>query len=92
MAELELTRTPGNRRLYVLEGVGTIQLQGFGSRRATVEAGGRTWRFARRGLWQRAIQATDATGAAVGEFQPRTLRRGGSDRVERLNMTSWILG
>jgi len=80
MAELELTRTPGDRRLYLLEGVGTLQLQGFGSRRATVEADGRSWRFARRGFWQRGIQATDATGAVVGEFQPRTLRRGGDLR------------
>jgi len=39
MAEIELTRTPRARRLYALEGVGTLRLQGFASRRATAEAG-----------------------------------------------------
>jgi hypothetical protein len=80
MAELELTRTPHDRRLYVLEGVGTLRLVGFGSRVATAEADGSCWRFARRRFWQRSIQATDEMGAVVGEFEPRTLRRGGSLR------------
>jgi hypothetical protein len=47
MADLELKRTPGDRRLYALEGVGTLHLKGFASRAATAEAGGRTWRIAR---------------------------------------------
>lgn len=80
MAELELTRTPNDRRLYVLEGVGTLRLMSFGSRAAMAEADGRTWRLGRRQFWQRDIQATDATGAVVGEFEPRTLRRGGALR------------
>lgn len=80
MAELELTRTPGARRLYVLEGVGTLRLEGFGSRAATAEADGNSWRLARRRFWQRGIHATDATGVAVGEFEPRSLRRGGALR------------
>jgi hypothetical protein len=75
--ELELTRTPSDRRLYVLEGVGTLRLLGFGSRAALAEADGRTWRLGRRRFWQRDIQATDATGIVVGEFEPRTVRRGG---------------
>ena len=35
MAELELTRAADDRRLYVLEGVGTLRLGGWFSRRAT---------------------------------------------------------
>jgi hypothetical protein len=80
MADLGLTRTPGNRRLYALEGVGTMQLEGFGSRTATAEAGGRSWRFARRGFWRRGIDATDAAGTVIGTFDPRSLRRGGAVR------------
>jgi hypothetical protein len=75
--DLELTRTPGDRRLYTLEGVGTLRLQGFVSRTATAEADGMRWRIARRGLLQRRIEAIDATGTLVGEFEPRSLRRGG---------------
>jgi len=40
MAELELKRAPNQRRLYLLEGVGTLRLEGFGSRAATAEADG----------------------------------------------------
>ena len=80
MADLELTRTSGDRRSYALDGVGTLRLHGFPSRGATAEAGGASWRFARRGLWQRRIEAIDAAGTAVGEFEPRGLRRGGMVR------------
>lgn len=80
MGELELTRTPGDRRLYVLERVGTLRLQGFASRAATIEADGRRWRIARHGFWQRLIQATDLAGTIVGQFEPRSLRRGGTLR------------
>jgi hypothetical protein len=80
MAELELTRTPNDRRLYLLEGVGTLRLLGFGSRAALAEADGGTWRFGRRRWWQRGIQATDAVGVVMGEFEPRTVRRGGALR------------
>jgi hypothetical protein len=77
MAELELTRSPDDRRLYVLDGVGTLRLEGWASRRATAATGADSWRFARRGFWQHAIEATDAAGATVGSFEPRTFRRGG---------------
>jgi hypothetical protein len=81
MTELELTRTPSDRRLYALESVGTLRLDGFGSRAATAEAAGRSWRFARRRFWERGIQATDgSSGDIVGEFEPRTIRRGGALR------------
>ena len=78
MIELELTRTPGDRRLYLLEGFGTLRLESFFSHVATAEAGGLSWRLSRRGFWQRVMQATDAAGSVVGEFVPRDLRRGGA--------------
>jgi len=71
MADLELKRTPGDRRLYALEGVGTLRLKGFAPRAATAQAGGRSWRIAHRRLWQQVIQAAD---------EPRGLRRGGTLR------------
>ena len=77
MIELELTRSPNDSRLYVLERAGTLRLEGIFSRNATAEAGGESWHFARSGFWQRVIQATDALGSVVGEFLPRDLRRGG---------------
>jgi hypothetical protein len=78
MIELELARTPGDRRLYVLEGVGALRLEGLFSRSATAEAQGGAWRFSRCGFWQRVMQATDAEGAVAGEFLPRDIRRGGT--------------
>jgi hypothetical protein len=80
MTDLELTRTPEDRRLYALEGVGTVRQEGLFSRSATAEAGGNSWRLARRGFWQRAMKATDAAGTVVGEFAPRNIRRGGEIR------------
>ena len=77
MIELELTRSPDDRRLYVLERAGTLRLEGLLSRNATAEGGGESWHFARSGFWQRVMQATDALGSVVGEFVPRDLRRGG---------------
>ena len=49
MKELELTRTAHDRRLYTLEGVGTIRLEGMFSNSATAHAGDETWRITRRG-------------------------------------------
>jgi hypothetical protein len=77
MAELELTRSRDDRRLYEVEGVGTLRLRSFLSRGATAESGAAAWTFDRRGFWQTTIEATDATDAVVGSFAPRTLRRGG---------------
>jgi hypothetical protein len=78
MPELELRRSPDDRRLYELEGVGTLRLEGLASRRATAEAAGRSWQLARRGVWRRGILATDGAGGEAGEFTPRALRRGGT--------------
>ena len=80
MTELELTRTPHDRRLYTLGDVGTIRLEGLFSNEATAQADDDTWRLTRRGLWKRVIQATDHVGAIVGEFRPRDIRRGGTLR------------
>jgi hypothetical protein len=79
MIELELSRTPGDRRLYNLQGVGTLRREGPLSRSATAEADSSSWRFSRRSLWRRVLQATDARGV-VGEFVPRDIRRGGALR------------
>lgn len=78
MAELELTRSRADRRLYEIAGVGTLRFGGLFSRRATAEAGAAAWSFDRRGLWQTTIEASDTTGAVVGSFAARSLRRGGS--------------
>jgi hypothetical protein len=81
MTELKLTRVPNDRRLYRLDGIGTVRLEGwFGRSGSAKTEDGRSWRFCRRGLWQRLIQATDVSGALAGEFTPRDLRRGGALR------------
>ena len=77
MADHDLKRTPGERRLYALEGIGTLRLKGIAARAATAEADGSTWQIARRRFWQRGIQASDEAGTVVGEFEPGNLRRGG---------------
>src|SRR5689334_3973379 len=80
MAELELTRSGDDRRLYEIAGLGALRFRGLFSRRATAEAGAAAWSFDRRGVWHTTIEASDATGAVVGSFAPRNLRSGGSLR------------
>ena len=87
VTELELTRTSNDRRLYSLEGVGTVRLEGLFSSSATAEAGGESVHLAHRGLWQRAIEARDAAGTVVGEFLPRDIRRGGTLRWRGRELT-----
>ena len=77
MVDLELTRASGDRRLYNLEGVGSLRLQGLFLRAAVAETGERSWRFASSGLWGRRIKASDAGGVVAGVFEPRSIRRGG---------------
>jgi hypothetical protein len=57
------------------------------SRSATAEADGGSWRIGRRGLFGRDLEATDAAGTAIGEFEPRTLRRGGALRWAARELT-----
>jgi hypothetical protein len=87
MVELELSRTQEDRNLYAIEGVGTLRLHGLFTRRVTAEADGTSWEFARRGTWRRQVEATDRTGAAIGEFEPRGLRRGGTVRWSGRELT-----
>ena len=87
MIELELTRTSSDRRLYALGGIGTVRLEGLFSTGATAEAGGSRWRIDKRGFWQRELEATDASGAVVGEFVPRDIRRGGTLRWRDRELT-----
>ena len=80
MGELELPRTAGDRRSYALAGIGTLRVKGWSPRVASAEAGGRRWEIARRGLWRRTIEATDAAGATPARFTARGIRRGGALR------------
>lgn len=77
MPELELTRADGDRRLFALEGVGTLRLKGWASRAATAEAAGVSWEFNRVGVIKQTIQAADAAGSVIGRFEPNGLKRGG---------------
>jgi hypothetical protein len=78
MADLELTRAPDDRRLYLLQGVGTLRFErGLGGRRAGAEAGDRRWRLT-TGFWRRSVEAADESGSVVGTFEARKLRRGGA--------------
>lgn len=77
MPDLELTRTAVDRRLYALEGAGTLRLEGLASWRATVQTATGSWRLARRGFTGRRVEAADVTGTLVGAFEPRSIRRGG---------------
>lgn len=86
MADLVLTRT--DKRVYSLEGVGTLRLQKMFWNAATAEAGGRSWRFVRRGWFRRSIEATDESGQPVGMFEGnRGWRRGGTVRWEGRDFT-----
>jgi hypothetical protein len=67
VAKLELTRSPDDRRLYVLPGVGELRTGGLLSGgRVEATAGGRTYTFALRGRVRRVAIATDAFGEEVG--------------------------
>lgn len=77
MMELELTRTPDDRRRYALGDLGTLRLQGFASRSAAAETADGSWSFSRRGLFARGVDAYDSAHTDVGAFEPRSLRRGG---------------
>jgi hypothetical protein len=80
IAELELTRSKDDRRLYELGPLGSLRLEGVFARRATATSAGRTWRIGRRGLFGSHIYALGSGDAVVGEFDPRAIRRGGELR------------
>lgn len=80
MPELELTRTRDDKKLYVLEGVGSLRLRGWWGRTASVETatGDRSWELEQRGIFKSTIEAYDSAGTSVGVYEPRTFRRGGA--------------
>src|SRR5215211_4207170 len=81
MTDLELIRSPHDRRLYELGHAGTVRLVGWAARVASAEtADGRRYDVARRGVFRPGVDATDATGTAVGRFSARGMRRGGTLR------------
>jgi hypothetical protein len=55
-----------------------LRFGGLLSRRATAATGGTVWSLRRVGLWRTTIEASDASGTAIGVFRPRSLRRGGT--------------
>jgi hypothetical protein len=87
MPELELTRTREDRKLYALDGVGTVRLQGWSANRATIESAGRTWRVERRGLFSPVTEALDADGGVVGEYHGKAFGRSGSVRWTGRDLT-----
>ena len=87
MIELELVRTPTDRKLYRLDGIGTLRFAGAFSRTATAASDGNSWRFTRRGFWRQVIHAADAADVVVGEFVPRGVRRGGTLRWGERRLT-----
>ena len=87
MNELELKRTPQNRRLYALDGVGTLRSEGLFSSAWSAEADGSNWGLKRHGFWSRRVQAVDAAGLVVGEFEPNAVRRGGKLRWNGRELT-----
>jgi hypothetical protein len=78
MPELELIRTREDRRLYALPGVGNLRVGGWLSRTVEASSGGESYIFEKRGIFGRVFTATDASGAQVAEFRPRSVRRGGT--------------
>lgn len=81
MAELQLMRAAGDRRLFELAGIGTLRMTGMlGRSTATAEADGRCWQVTWRGFLRPVVRATDAAGSVVGEYVVRRLRRGGTLR------------
>jgi hypothetical protein len=78
MGDLELTRTPDDRKVYALEGVGTLRLRGWAARSASAEAGGRSWELVRSGVFRTVVTASDAAGSPVGEFRATGFKRGGT--------------
>ena len=57
--------------------MGSLRHEARPSRRATVQTATGSWRLARRGFTGRRVEATDVAGTLVGEFEPRSIRRGG---------------
>jgi hypothetical protein len=92
--------SPGNHRLYVVKGIGTLRVTGWTWREATAEAGGSSWQITRHGICPPVIQAADVAGEVVGEFSGRWLHHGAALRwsnrelalrIDRLRQDRYIL-
>lgn len=68
--DLELTRSPKDRKLYALKGVGQLRLEGLFASRATAEVPDGRWKFDRRGM-RGPLRAFDPSGTFTGRFEPR---------------------
>jgi hypothetical protein len=97
---VRLTPSPGDHRLYIVKGIGTLRVTGFTWREATAEAEGRSWQITRHGIWPPVIQAADVAGEVVGEFNGRwrhhsaALRWSNRElelRIDRLRQDHYIL-
>ncbi len=75
--ELALTRSPDDRRTYLLDGVGSVRVGGWLGGPGVIDVAGERWEVRRRGLWRRVTEVEDARGAVVGRFGPQGWRRGG---------------
>ena len=71
--DLELNRSPQDTRLYALEGVGKVRIEGRFATRATAKVADGRWTFARRAG---RVVALDPAGEVAGRFSPHLL--GGS--------------
>jgi hypothetical protein len=97
---VRLTPSPGDHRLYVVKGIGTLRVTGWTWREATAEAGGRSWQITRHGIWPPVIQAADVAGDIVGEFSGHRLHHGAALRwssrelalrIDRLRQDRYVL-
>jgi hypothetical protein len=76
VTELTLLRSPDDRRVLMLEGVGTLRIEGLNRKRATAEAGGR--RYSLRGrLASRGVDVSDEQGAPAGSYEQSPWHGGG---------------
>lgn len=80
MPEIELTRSPDDRKKFVLEGFGDVRKSGFMGlgRSATLTArDGRSWEADRKGLRQRPVISDPAGGEPASFEAAGTFKRGG---------------
>jgi hypothetical protein len=78
MAELRLRRDPGDRKRYVLDGVGEMRVGKWYERGATLLAdSGESWEM-KPATWTSSVTATDSSGAEAATYEPRgAFKRGG---------------